>query len=477
MEAGLQTMFDLDSIGHISTSILVHKARIANPVYLGSKLQMSKSNDCRTASILRLSLNYKSLQNMMTKLIFIIPFLFFCHFLLAQESDQYVILISLDGYRYDYTDRFRPENLMKFIQGGTAAAAMIPSFPTKTFPNHYTIATGMLPENHGLVDNSFYDPKKEQVYSIGNRSIVEDGYWYGGTPMWVLAEQNGIKAASYFFIGSEAPVKGVRPSYYYNFDGSVSNLTRVSKVFEWLQLPVGVRPRLITLYFSDMDEVGHRYGPGNDKEIGDRLKKLDRELGALFEGLKSFDLDINIIIVSDHGMTEIPRENLLDLELITEGIEARVVNNGALAHLYLKNPEDLDQIYHQLNDRKKPFKVVKVKEKAYYKNLQKHRDRMGDLLVMPDLGYYLTTPKGMLVYQQRAARFKTQVFGEHGFSPEYLDLHGIFYANGPKIKGGLLIPPFQNIHVYPLICTILGLPMPDDIDGKVKVLEDVLVPH
>ena len=276
------------------------------------------------------------------KLVFVFSFLFLYHSLFAQERDQYMILISLDGYRWDYTDRFKPENLVEFIQEGTAAAAMVPSFPTKTFPNHYTIATGMLPENHGLVNNTFYDPHKDQVYSRGNRAILEDGYWYGGTPLWVLAEQNGLKAASYFFVGSEAPVQGIRPSYYFPFDGSVPNLTRISKVFEWLQLPEPERPRLITLYFSDMDDVGHRYGPENDKEIGSRLKSLDRELGALFERLKSFDLDINIIIVSDHGMTEVPRENLLDLELITEGIAARVVNNGALAHLYLENPKDLN---------------------------------------------------------------------------------------------------------------------------------------
>ena len=240
--------------------------------------------------------------------------LFSTNWLFAQEGEPYLILISLDGYRYDYTQRFKPKNLTQFIEEGTAAEALIPSFPTKTFPNHYTIATGMLPENHGLVDNSFYEPEKDQVYSMGNRSIVEDGYWYAGTPIWVLAEQNGIKAASYFFVGSEAPVKGVRPSYYYPFDGSVPNLTRISKVFEWLQLPSEERPRLITLYFSDMDEVGHRYGPDNDEKLQDRLDRLDHELGALFEGLKSFDLDINIIIVSDHGMTNVPKENIWNLD-------------------------------------------------------------------------------------------------------------------------------------------------------------------
>jgi predicted AlkP superfamily pyrophosphatase or phosphodiesterase len=401
---------------------------------------------------------------------FIIPSLFG----FAQEKEQYVILISLDGFRHDYVERFQPENLLRFIENGTAAEALIPSFPTKTFPNHYTIATGMKPENHGLVDNSFYEPEKDLVYSMGNRDIVEDGYWYGGTPIWVLAEQHGIKAASYFFVGSEAPVKGIHPSYYFSFDGSVPNLTRVSKVFEWLQLPEDERPRMITLYFSDMDNVGHRYGPDNNEQIGGRLEKLDRELGALFEGLKSFDLDINIFIVSDHGMTNIPKENLLNLDHITEGIQARVVNNGALAHLHLENIEEMEEIYQKLKKSENHFKVVKVADREYYKNIEKYKNRFGDLIIIPDLGHYLTTSNGMVSYQNRSAMFKTDVFGEHGFSQEYKDMHGIFFANGPMVKEGMTILPFENIHVFPLLANILGLPIPDDIDGKLEILEPIL---
>ncbi|RZS98682.1 putative AlkP superfamily pyrophosphatase or phosphodiesterase [Cecembia calidifontis] len=392
----------------------------------------------------------------------------------AQEKEQYVILISLDGYRYDYTERFQPENLNRFIKGGTAAEAMIPSFPSKTFPNHYTIATGMKPENHGLVDNAFYDPYKDQVYVINNREIVQDGYWYGGTPLWVLAEQQGLTTASYFFVGTEAPVKGIQPTYFYNYDGNIPNLTRISKVFEWLILPEEERPRLITLYFSDMDDIGHRYGPDNNEQLSIRLHRLDRELGALFEGLKSFDLDINVFIVSDHGMTNVPKVNLLNLNHITDGIDAKVINNGASAHLYLNNPLEIEEVYLKLNSKEGPFKTVKVREREYYKNIETYRHRMGDLLILPDLGFYLATTVGMVGYQNRSALFKTEVFGEHGYSPEYRDMHGIFYANGPRIKEGLKIPTFQNIHVYPVICEILGLKIPEGIDGELEVLKPIL---
>ncbi len=392
----------------------------------------------------------------------------------SQEKEPILILISLDGFRHDYVERFQPENLSRFIAEGTAAKGLIPSFPSKTFPNHYTIATGMLPEHHGLVDNAFYEPVKDQVYTMGNRDIVQDGYWYGGTPIWVHAEQQGIKAASYFFVGTEAPIQGVRPSYYYDYDGGVPNLTRIAKVFDWLRLPEADRPRLITLYFSDMDDTGHRFGPNNDLELKKTLNRLDHELGALFEGLESFDLPIHVVLVSDHGMMEVKQDNLILLEDLMEGIEGRVVNNGALAHLHLVNPQEKEQVIQMLLARNPNISIDDLSTTENYSDLTAFPQRKGDLLILPNEGYYLTDVKGKVRYQNNAARFDTQVFGEHGFTPRYKDMQGIFYAKGPQIKVGMEIDPFQNIHIYPLLCRILNLPLPANLDGKSAVLEPIL---
>ena len=392
----------------------------------------------------------------------------------SREKEPIVILISLDGFRHDYVERFQPENLGRFIAEGTAAKGLIPSFPSKTFPNHYTIATGMLPEHHGLVDNSFYEPEKDLVYTMSNRDIVQDGYWYGGTPLWVLAEQNGLKAVSFFFVGSEAPVQGIRPSEYFDYDETIPNLTRVSKVFEWLQLPDSERPRFISLYFSDMDDIGHAYGPSNEEKLRPVITKLDRELGALFEGVKSLDLPVHIILVSDHGMTDVPKENLVNLDELTEGIEARVVNDGALAHVYLKDKKEKKKAIKLIQSRNPHISIDDLERNENYTDTSLYPQRIGDFLVIPDLGYYLADNRGMMRYQNRSALIKTDVFGEHGFSPKYQDLWGIFYANGPMIKSGYQIEPFQNIHIYPLICQILGLPIPENIDGKPEVLAPVL---
>jgi predicted AlkP superfamily pyrophosphatase or phosphodiesterase len=324
------------------------------------------------------------------------------------------------------------------------------------------------------VDNAFYEPAKDQVYTMGNRAIVQDGYWYGGTPIWVLAEQRGIKAASYFFVGTEAPIQGVRPSYYYDYDGGVPNLTRIAKVFDWLRLPEADRPRLITLYFSDMDDTGHRYGPNNDVELKKTLDRLDHELGALFEGLECFDLPIHVVLVSDHGMMEVKQDNLILLEDLTEGIKGRVVNNGALAHLHLENPKEKEKVIQVLLSRNPNLTIDDLSTTENYSDLTAFPQRKGDLLILPKEGYYLTDVKGKVRYQSNAARFQTQVFGEHGFTPRYKDMRGIFYAKGPQIKAGLEIEPFQNIHIYPLLCRILNLPLPENLDGKSAVLEPIL---
>ncbi|WP_209330696.1 ectonucleotide pyrophosphatase/phosphodiesterase [Lunatimonas salinarum] len=392
----------------------------------------------------------------------------------AQSQDTYVLLISLDGYRYDYTQRFQPEHIVRLGEEGVTADGLIPVFPSKTFPNHYSIATGMLPAYHGLVDNTFFDPKIDYPYTISKREAVRDSFWYGGTPLWVLAEQHGLKTASYFFVGTEAPVQDIQPSYFYNYDAQVSNLSRISKVFEWLELPEPERPRLITMYFSDMDDVGHRYGPHNDSQLKPKLEKLDRELGALMEGLKSLELDIQVLLVSDHGMAEVPKQHLLSLDELVQGIDATVANNGALAHVYLNEGADPKATAQLIRSRGSHYRVVRPDDPGFYASNAPYSERLGDLLVIPDLGYYLATGADMVRYQNRAAMFSTESFGEHGFLPDFREMHGVFYAWGSKFKSGLQIPAFQNIHVYPLICRLLGLDPPRGIQGEFQVLQGIL---
>lgn len=388
----------------------------------------------------------------------------------AHLDKPYVILISLDGYRWDYTQRFEPPNLQRLITEGTKAEGLIPCFPSKTFPNHYSIATGLTPEHHGLVDNSFFDPAHNAVYRINDRKVVEDSSWYGGTPLWVNAEQAGMVAASYFFVGSETAVQGVRSSHWRKYDGSVPNAQRVAQTLDWLRLPLEQRPHLITLYFSDMDDVGHAYGPKHDEKLREKLTALDANLGVLFEGVKELELPVYIFIVSDHGMMEVPVEHFLPIDPLLDEERYRVVNNGALAHVYLRDSSDVEAVFAQMKAQEKHFQVYRSTEFPHYEG-NRQDPRLGQLILTTDFSYYFTDARRLA--QMR--RSGNPVRGEHGFDPAHQDLHGIFYAHGPGIKAGLSIPRFRNVHIYPLICQILGLPLPEaGIDGDPKVLAPIL---
>jgi alkaline phosphatase D len=222
-----------------------------------------------------------------------------------QLSKPYVILVSLDGFRYDYAKRYHAEHLLALAaEGASAPEGMLPSYPSITFPNHYTIVTGLYPEHHGIVANSFYDPARKETYNYHDGKSVGDGTWYGGTPLWVLAEQQGMRSASFFWVGSEADIQGVRPTYYLKFDASFPNHKRVEQVLAWLHLPPEQRPHMITLYFSDTDTAGHRYGP-DSPQVADAVHELDGEIGKLVDGIKQSKLAVDLIVLADHGMAEV----------------------------------------------------------------------------------------------------------------------------------------------------------------------------
>ena len=393
---------------------------------------------------------------------------------IAQNSKSaldkpYLILVSLDGFRWDYVKRFKPPYLSKFIDEGVQAESLIPSFPSKTFPNHYTIATGMYPDHHGLVDNSFYDSDKNSVYKISDRSKVEDVTWYGGTPIWVQASKAGMVTASFFFVGSEADVQGIRPNYYFQYDHNAKNEDRVKQVLTWLQMPANERPHLITMYFSDMDDTGHRFGPNNDEKLSEALTSLDKHLGALFDGVKNTNLPINIMIVSDHGMIEIPTDQYMPVESIENDDLYKIVSNGAIVHIYLNDTSQLENIFHNLKSKENHFSVYKTAETVQFEYVPKNK-KWGAIQVIPEKGWYFTSQRN-IGFKKTANK---KVNGEHGLDVNFPEMHGIFYANGPAFKNNYSIPSIKNIHLYPVMCKILRLEVPKDIDGKISVSGNIL---
>ncbi len=406
----------------------------------------------------------------MKRIIFFLSFLLTGFFTNAQQNSvPYVVLVSFDGFRYDYVKNFNPPNFKTFIAKGSQAEALIPSFPSKTFPNHYTLVTGLNPGNHGLVDNSFYDRKRDVVYGMRKQNLVVDPYFYGGVPIWELAKRNKIKSASYFWVGSEMNDEARRPDYYFPFDDTGDPQLRINQVIDWLKMPEAERPHLITLYFSSPDHEGHSFGP-HAEQTEQAVLKADTLLANLMKGIESAKLPVNVILVSDHGMYEltVEEETYIFIDELVNSQEAsiRVVTSGTQSHVYIADLKKRDSVYLALKKNEKNYTVLRKED--FPDRWQYKKDRVGDLLVVATPGHYIR--EGTRERFRKVAKVGSKM-GVHGYDPVVTtDMQGIFYAQGPNIKTGITMAPFQNIHVYPLVAKILGLPLPK-IDGKPDVLD------
>ncbi len=401
----------------------------------------------------------------------LLPGLFlFAGTLFGQQS--YVLLVSFDGFRYDYVEKYDLTNFKAFIEEGTAAEALIPSFPSKTFPNHYTIVTGLYPGHHGLVDNTFYDKPRDVTYRISNREMVRDPYFYGGLPLWQLVQRNGFKSASYFWVGSEGPVAGETPSYFRIYDGSVPNVARIDTVMQWFSLPVKDRPVFVTLYFSLVDTEGHRTGPESEN-LAHTVREADRLLRQIREGVEQSGLPINVIVTSDHGMYSLDDKpgTILPIEEILAPVEDRVhrVGGGTHIHLFLKPGEKKKGIVRKLSRSKLPFLVYersKFPPEWHYEN----QDRVGDILLLAKPGHFFLSKEA----EAKAKERDPVTWGVHGYDPyQTPEMHGIFYARGPDIVEGMKLEPLKNVHIYPFIAYLLGLE-PPEVDGKLSVLRRII---
>ena len=265
------------------------------------------------------------------------------------ENDNYVLLISMDGFRADYLDITDTPNFDKMAKNGVRSKGLIPVFISKTFPNHYSIATGMYAESHGLIANSFFASDLDSYYSMRNRKSVENGDFYGGEPIWVTAEKQGVKSASYFWVGTEAAIADVRPSIWKRYDQKVPFDDRIDSVMTWFSLPISQRPRLILLYFHEPDGTGHEYGPSSVETVK-QIQRMDGIIGTIMEkaGKLSIADKLNVLVVSDHGMTEVNPEQTIDLSSYTDLSDITTAGAGPTVFLSAESKKTLTSVYNDL---------------------------------------------------------------------------------------------------------------------------------
>lgn len=380
----------------------------------------------------------------------------------SQEEKPYVIFISIDGFRWDYAEKFGAQNILRLGRQGIAAASLKPSFPSLTFPNHYTLATGLYPAHHGLVDNSFYDRETDRFYSM--KKTAADSSFYGGTPLWVLAEKQNMVSASFYWVGSEAAIQNTRPTYYYKYNELIPIDTRLNELKNWLQLPENIRPHLITFYFPEVDHAGHSFGP-DAPQTAASVRLLDSVIGKMTEMTDKLGLDINYVLVSDHGMGAIDTTGSgIPMPAALDTSKFRIANGSSIILLYAKDSSDIRPTYAALKTSSNDYDVYlpdETPERWHYRLSDDRFNRIGDIILIP---HY---PNVFNIYNR-----KYLLAGEHGFDPEIKDMHAIFYAWGPQIKKHRKIKTFENIDVYPFVAGLLGLEIDSTtIDGNPQTLK------
>ena len=382
-----------------------------------------------------------------------------------------VILIALDGFRPDYLDKYQPKTLNELARNGVRAKWLIPSFPTKTFPNHYTVATGLYPDNHGIIENNMYDKNFDAEFHLDNEE-VRKGRWWGGEPIWVTAEKQGQRAASYFFPGTDADILGIRPTYNREYNGRVPNELRVDSILSWLDLPQNKRPTMLTIYFSLIDDAGHEFS-ADAIETRYEVQNIDRSIGRLVDGLKrrKIDKQANLIFFSDHGMATYRRREAVILdEMFDTELADRVFYVGEFVQIFPKDGKE-DEIYNAVKSKLPPnVKIYRKSELPARYKFGKH-PRIAPLLVLPDEGGIVMNRKDY----DKAKKDGTldRLRGAHGYDNQIESMRATFIAHGSAFKRGAVVEPFENIHIYNLMAKILGL-TPAKNDGDFEKVKEFL---
>lgn len=382
-----------------------------------------------------------------------------------------LILISLDGWRWDYHTRAPVPHLRSLMARGVRAEGIIPSFPTKTFPNHYTLVTGLYPEHHGVVGNSMRDPRTGRLFDIKRSEEVSDPAWWGGEPIWNTVQRAGGGAAAMFWPGSEAPIGGMRPTFWKPFNNDLPNDDRVDQVLAWMDLPPRERPWFVTLYISDADSAGHQFGP-NSPELAHTLERVDATLGRLLRGLERRGLasTANIIVTADHGMAETSRQRVVFVDELVTPADGEIVDLNPTLGVWPR-PGRGEALYEKLAAAHPRLSVYRRAETPEHWHYRAH-ERIPPIVGVADEGWSVLRRATVTA---QFAHTLARVGGNHGYDPRVTSMRGLFVAAGPAFRSNVEVPAFENVHVYDLMCFALGI-TPAKNDGDPGVALSLLRP-
>lgn len=378
----------------------------------------------------------------------------------VSAQEHRTIIISLDGCRWDYPEMYNTPFLDQLGKEGVKAI-MQPSFPSVTFPNHYTLATGLVPDHHGIIANTFLDQESGLVFSLGNKETKQDPRFWGGEPIWITAKKQGKKVGVVYWPGSDVAIQGTYPYIYHNYEKKplLTFTERIVEIERMLKLPESERPQLIMAYFDEPDHSGHTYGP-ESKQTRKQVETLDCLLGQLWNDIQRMPdgKNINLIVTADHGMDRNSNERIINLANYLDKSWYKDIANGFPTMIYPNKGCDakilkaLAKVPH--------IRAWKKNEMPAYLNYGTNKN-VADIVVISDIGWVFSDKSKVLA-------------GNHGFDPTYSDMHVIFRAAGPDFKNGYIKEhTFKNVDVYPLLNHLLGI-TPAKNDGNLNDVTDLL---
>jgi predicted AlkP superfamily pyrophosphatase or phosphodiesterase len=379
------------------------------------------------------------------------------------DPGRLTILVSLDGFRWDYLDRYEAPTLRALVADGVRVRSLTPSFPTKTFPNHYTLVTGLRPVRHGIVGNWFYDPESGETFGMSKPDSNSDARWWGGEPLWITAERQGVRSVCYFWPGSEAAHDGVRPSRWVPFNDKIPSAERVAGLLRWLDVPAAERPKFATLYFSAVDHGGHKHGP-DAPGLQESITEVDDALSRLMAGLERLGLRdrTNLIVVSDHGMSPQSPDRVVFLEDLVDVRTIEIEITGPYAGLRPKpGTRSADELAAAIRARAPRRVQVYTRDTVPARYHFSGSERIPAVVLIADDQWSIEEKRGW------GAKRLTYSRGNHGWDHQSENMGALFVAAGPAFQRGKLIGQTDGIHVYNLVCAILGLkPAPNDGDDR-----------
>ena len=381
-----------------------------------------------------------------------------------------VILVSIDGFRPDYLDRGVTPRLNALAADGIAAP-MRPSFPSKTFPNHWTLVTGLVPDHHGIVGNTMIDPARPgETFKL---STDDPWWWNTAEPIWVTAERAGIRTATEFWPGASIAwgstarkddhgiiAGGTRPSDWHQFEANVTGAQRVDAVIDWLRRPASARPRFVTLYFDTVDSAGHEFGP-DSSQVTAAVADVDRSIGRLVDGLAALGQEADMVIVADHGMAATSTDRVIALDTIVDGASYQLVESGPYASIDpVPGHAALDAALIRPHDHMTCWRKAQIPARLRYGT----NGRVPAYLCLADIGWRVL----------KTAPTVHETGGNHGYDNAAPDMRALFVAHGPAFARGRTLPVFDNVDVAPLLRDLLGLPHDRRLDGDDAPFREVM---